>query len=143
MSCRPLFREQLFQARDIAQSFFTRGAGHGAHLRIADEPISILGADDAHAALTVWIATRSSLESTTPCAVANAVSAGQYPTGIEDRRRISEIADGFAPIPRATAAFPPRALKMSSTVFIADMTDTLYVEMSTLFVLFFLECSRL
>lgn len=50
MSCRPLFREQLFQARDLAQSLVTRGAGHGAHLRIADEPIPVMGDDDAHVA---------------------------------------------------------------------------------------------
>lgn len=59
------------------------------------------------------------------------MSLGQYLTGIDPRRLISEAADGLISIIFAKAVVPPARLKMSSTVFMAAHINTIYVGLST------------
>ncbi|TGV15802.1 hypothetical protein EN816_00690 [Mesorhizobium sp. M8A.F.Ca.ET.173.01.1.1] len=80
---------------------------------------------DPHAARSgecAWRLTRKSLSMTTPTEAALDTSCGQYLTGIEPRRLISEAADCFTSIIRATDPVPPSSLKMSSTFCMSMIT---------------------
>ncbi|BAB54371.1 mll8503 [Mesorhizobium japonicum MAFF 303099] len=71
-----------------------------------------------------WTRTKTSLSIATRSSDAFAMSAGQYLTGIDWRRRISDAAECLAPMTFATAPVPPNASKMSCTVcMVADTTS--------------------
>ena len=88
-----------------------------------------------HCAASLCITTsRSYVTPSTPLASHASTSFGQYLTGIDPRRFISEAVVKPTPKMRATFVGPPRVSKMVETEFIPPI-NTRHVGVSTLFVL--------
>jgi hypothetical protein len=116
---RPDLNGQVL-ASDDDNARIVDGQGKGGHAASPERPRLSASNLSAVRGSGWWMVTRVSLSIDTASSRAPCINAGQYRTGIDPRRRISDAAECFTPMILATAPVPPRVVNMSSTVLMRD-----------------------